>query len=301
MKWSAFSKAAILELAAVLQKAGVEITPVEASTKEELVKTLDQLGITPSAALQLQFRAGYTPMDFGQGPKAELPKIQPQAKGEKIDEFLRRFKAWATVMDIPKGAWMKHLWGALSPEAGATLGAMPTKDLREFEKVEVFLKSQYQITPEEQLRRFRAEKMKCNETFTQFASRMKEYLKGFLKITETEFEDGSKLVVPMLCEQLLSCTGDELQCQVRRRLAGDWTNLKIIVEAFETEHEILRGRKQQGHNQSKEKVAENQRQKQPFRDSQRPSQHSCFNCNEVGHLAFNCPKKNKPENSQEGH
>lgn len=303
LKWKIFSKAAVVEMAAALEGIGVDIHVTDDNTKEEVIAALEFLEITPQTALQAKFGAGAASRDavmqvVSVNKKKELPKLQPQGKDEKIDELLRRFKVWVAACQVPKEEWVRYLWGALSPQAGGTLSSMEEGDASDFDKVEVFLKKQFQITPEEQLLRFRREKPRHGETFTQFGSRLKEYLQGFLKLSSSELEEGNKLVMPMLCEQMLNCAGDELRSQVRRKLEGDWTCFTKIVEAFEIEHEILRNKKRREEAVSSKsyKSVSHESTEGPQRQAKR-----CYNCQEIGHLAFNCLKNANQGNSQEGH
>lgn len=271
LKWTSFNKPTIIELATSARAAGIDITFTEAMSKSELVGLLEFAEVTPAAAMGLKYSpAASTTIGKQEQPKA---KLQPQGKDEEIGDFFTRFKAWIETRGFPKELWVGLLWENISPEVGKILASFEGQK-NSFEEIQLFLLRQYKITPEAQLKRFRTEKKKKDESFLQFGYRLKRFLTEYLSLDNEKFDSMKEGLVPMLLEQLLSGVTLEFGNQVRRRLDGKWTDLDKILQIFDQELEFLAGKEESNSQMKKEK---------PERKDK-----ICSECGKSGHWSKNC-------------
>jgi hypothetical protein len=306
IKWRQLNKDIILELRKVLKDTGCNLQLQDADTLPNLIKELEDMEFSPAVAMELRFQSklGLKGADRGQGSSVPKVKLHPQGKEEKLEEFLRRFNTWIEVCNIKDAQRMEKFWEAASPEVGLAM-TMMGGDKTDFEEVQAFLKAQFKITPEAQLKRFRQERKNKEESFVQFGQRLKAYLIGYLELKPEEFETMVKGLVPMILEQLVAGVSDRVGDQVRRKLAGEKTDFARILRVFDEEADLAteQWEKAKRRSSNREQRAKAPQNEQPLngelqcnscgnkghgiRDCRGPVK--CFRCSKAGHIARDCP------------
>ena len=258
---------------------------------------------------------------------SDIPKLTRLSDSDDIESYLTTFERMMTVYEVAPEKWAFNLAPQLTGRAQQVYAALDTADAQSYDAVKAAILRRYNINEETYRKRFRALKFKHGQSPTELVTRLSDIAGKWLKDCKT-VEDIKDAVVK---EQLLSALPDDVRVWVSERKPNTSTEAGQLAEDYlqaRTSNALLKTERQppgpcprcSEHGHWARHCPNNPRQEssagkmQPLRPSPTPSGYNryrrntapkptdlkprafldgvkCYNCNEKGHLASNCPQK----------
>ena len=248
--------------------------------------------------------------------RTEHIKLTKLAETDDVEAFLTTFERVMTLGRVPEGTWTLHLAPQLSGKALLAYAATSTADAAVYAKVKEAILRRYEISEETYRQRFRGERKRSGEAYSELTTRLYDLAKKWLGSCGSEEEVVEKLVV----EQLLVTMPADLRVWLAERkpgkgadagrLADDYVqarrHIRTKPDSKEGERTVGGGvggtetRKchkcgAEGHIRRNCPVKEPAEKTTPTaatttaKGVRRPVK--CFNCGNLGHISMHCPSK----------
>ena len=258
---------------------------------------------------------------------SDTMKLTRLTETDDIESYLTTFERMLTAYEVDKARWAFKLAPQLTGRAQQAYAALDPSDAECYATVKAAILRRYNINDETYRQRFRSYKYKVGQTPTEIATRLTDLAGRWLKDCST-MEEVKDAVVK---EQLLAVLPEDIRMWVKERKPKATTEAAQLAEDYlqarptgipksdrlptgpcprcgehghwarhcpnNPKQENQEQAKTQGSRQSQPRYAEQSRNGSGQRS--RPSEQGprssdgikCYNCNERGHLSYNCPQK----------
>ena len=238
-------------------------------------------------------------------PVQEKLVLAKFVEGDDVDAFLTTFERVMTGYKIPEGRWAMQLAPQLSgkaQQAYASLGADAAADYREIKKA---ILRRYDVCEETYRQRFRFARKKEQESYSEFASRLRDLADKWL----AQCDSVPSVIEKVLREQLLDVVPTELRVWLCERKPKSVADIGVWADDYQMARKRRSGEDPRTSGRRKEMLGKEARtchsckkeghiaancpekpQSQPQGRPPRLDQRKCFNCHERGHIALQCPK-----------
>ncbi|XP_042144421.1 uncharacterized protein LOC121834733 [Ixodes scapularis] len=142
--------------------------------------------------------------------------LQPFKVKEDIGLFLVNFERTCEKMDYSRDTWPLWLLTVLPCEAADAVARLERAEADDYDKVQSALLKKYRLSADAFRRRFRTERKKSDESFSEFAYNLKSNLVEWLK-GEEALGDHGKVVECIGLEQFYNCLTEETRLWVQDR------------------------------------------------------------------------------------
>ncbi|KAM7313550.1 uncharacterized protein ISCGN_003411 [Ixodes scapularis] len=142
--------------------------------------------------------------------------LQPFKIKEDIGLFLVNFERTCEKMDYSRDTWPQWLLTVLPCEAADVVARLERAEADDYDKVKSALLKKYRLSADAFRRRFRTERKKSDESFSEFAYNLKSNLVEWLK-GEEALGDHDKVVECIGLEQFYNCLTEETRLWVQDR------------------------------------------------------------------------------------
>lgn len=227
------------------------------------------------------------------GPK--LPAFDESK--DNIDAYIQRFERYARAQNWNVGNWGSHLSALLTGKALDVFARLPPASALNYEELKEALYKRFEMTEDGFRKKFRTSKPDGSETFSQFSSRIDNYLGRWIELSKIEKTfDGLKDL--FLREQFILCCSKELSLFLKERIpatvqemaryADQFAEARATTSSFVTQKPVGFDRKPQFNCQQ-------QSRSQGTPGSQRGQ---CYVCGRYGHKAVECTSGTYTPNRQ---
>ena len=233
---------------------------------------------------------------------------------DDIEAYLTTFERMMEAYEIPKQRWVFKLAPQLTGKGQQAYSAMSSEDATDYELVKTSILGRYNINQETYRQRFRAAKRKEGENYVELATRIMDLLKKWTK----ECKDTSEVLELVATEQLLQTLPMEVQIWVSERKPKTVEETGKLAEDFTQARQMStsapdKGRMKPTHlgkgeqevrrchscgktcHEAKDyrrgnRLEQGVEAKAPIHNEKNPKfVPRCYNCQQKGHLAVNCP------------
>ena len=105
------------------------------------------------------------------------PKIPPfNESKDNIDAYIQRFERYAVVQHWNRDNWGSHLSALLTGKALDVFARLPPSSALDYEELKKALYKRFEMTEDGFRKKFRTLKLDGNETFSQFSTRLDNYI-----------------------------------------------------------------------------------------------------------------------------
>ena len=119
--------------------------------------------------------------------KAKIPKL-PMFNDDKddLDAYLQRFERYATLQSWKKENWALNLSALLSGKALDVYSTLPSSEAQNYDTLKLALLRKYNLTEDGYRTKFKTSKPKDDETASQYAARLGNYLNKWTDIVKIQ-------------------------------------------------------------------------------------------------------------------
>ncbi|XP_033762635.1 uncharacterized protein LOC117344094 [Pecten maximus] len=220
------------------------------------------------------------------GPK--LPAFDESH--DNMDAYLQRFERYAEAQKWEHSHWGANLSALLKGKALEVFSRLPVDKALDFEELRKALLLRFEMTEEGFRKSFRTARPEGGETFSQFATRLENYMERWVELSKTE-KTYKKLKDLMLRDQFIHCCGQELPLFLKERSPTSFVEMARLadqyVEARGTKASQVTGRGQKsGYSKPHERGNQDAHaSKSSAKDKK------CYNCGKLGHISYDCRLK----------
>ncbi|XP_077486737.1 uncharacterized protein LOC144098050 [Amblyomma americanum] len=197
-----------------------------------------------------------------------------------------------TTFNVPDSSRVHLILPALTERVRYLLRNLDRAECTDYEAVKTAVLEELKLTPTEYLERFEKAAKRKEETWAQFASRVKTYLMYYIQAREVDSKEAlTDLMVSDRIKASLSPEGIEY---VRLREGESWLKPKEISKALQT-FEQAKGKGRAARQITVPVLQMGQKQG----NVEKPAV-KCHQCHGLGHVARNCPRvtANEPRQQQ---
>ncbi|XP_041365121.1 uncharacterized protein LOC121380393 [Gigantopelta aegis] len=226
---------------------------------------------------------------------------------DDMDAYLTSFERMSIAQKSPQKDWAIHLGTLLTGKARDVYVRLNSEDAMDYDKLKNALLHRYDLTQEGFRQKFRTAKVEVGETYTQFLSRMTGYVHRWIKMSGIN-QDFEGLFDLLLREQLLNSASTELTLYLKERTPESADKMASLAETFvEARKGAVHSIKQE--ERDRRQYVGGERGRIPGKnfsnnynshtnshrcsESHRPWAPKCFVCDKKGHIARECPNRNK--------
>jgi hypothetical protein len=214
--------------------------------------------------------------------RPKLPKFDEDK--DDMDSYLERFEIFATVQNWKTEEWSISLSALLTGKGLQVFTSMPTKDIKNYNKLKNALLKRYQLTEEGFRRKFRDAHPEDNESAYQFIARIKRYFQRWVELTEIEKSyDGLQEL--LIKEQYINTCSAEMKIYLRERAIKDIDELVSLAERYTEARYSEESTENQPKKQNVHQAA-GAKQEEGYRSQQ--GEKRCFICKKTNHVAKEC-------------
>lgn len=262
---------------------------------------------------KLKLSASATPSSSGTSPG--VPKSQPP-KGPKLlafdestddmDAYLRRFERYAKANNWAQENYAMYLSSLLKGKALDVYSRMPISDVDDYSKLKDALLKRFQLTEEGFRKKFHDVKMNNDESASQYMARLADYFDRWIQLAKVKdkFVDLRQFII---VEQFIHSCPNEVGVYLRERGIRTMDEATRVAESYMEAHKVQHRPKSEKKNnqedcinQSEKDLPNNEQITKPFlknietkKKFQSVKEKKCWLCNETGHIASNCPAKQR--------
>jgi hypothetical protein len=150
---------------------------------------------------------------------------------EDLESFLGQFERLAVLQNFKRDTWAIRLGTLLSGKARDVYVRLSEEQASDYEVVKLALMTRFQLTSEAYRKKFRSGKCDSGESFMQFVSRLKLFLKRWMSLSKKpETFEGLRDLV--LMEQLLDGLPVELATFIREREPEDVDQATVLAQQY---------------------------------------------------------------------
>ncbi|XP_065889411.1 uncharacterized protein [Dysidea avara] len=232
-------------------------------------------------------------------PKPTLQKLTPN---DRIEHFIATFERIATQQGWPKEVWATQLAGLLTGKAMAAYAALSTEDALDYDRVKEAVLQRYDINEESYRLRFRQDYKKGDESYHEWADRLRDHFTRWTKNQSISLEE------LIMLEQFLQGMPDGLRVWLRERKPESLRQAAVLADSYvlarkpepqfkqDKSHSIERFH-HDSHGQSneftKEKIDDSQAHQRSITNSK--GDKKCYHCGKFVHLTYSCPVRGEPK------
>ena len=228
--------------------------------------------------------------------KLPRPTLQKLTADDDIESYLHMFEQVAVQQKWPKDAWATQLAGLLMGDALDAFTSVPTAESSKYEVMKAAILCHFEVNAETYRQRFRKDAKKPGESFKGFLGRPTD------KLMLWSNASGLSLKEMVLLEQFLESLPLEMRVRVMERKSSTAGAAAEIVDDLDA------ARRYEGDGRPAAAATSRSRQTRsasptlsavrPFRVPPWPKTNTrgeiqCWACEGWGHIAANCPDKNK--------
>ena len=206
-------------------------------------------------------------------PVQEKLLLSKFVEGDDVDAFVT-FEQVMTGYKIPEGRWAMQLVPQLS---GRVQQAYTAADYWEIKKV---ILRRYDVCEESYWQRFCSVRKKEQESYSKFASRLRDLANKWL----AQCESIPSVIEKVLAEQLLDVVPTELRVWLCERKPKSVADIGVWADNYQMARKCKSGEDPRTNSQRKEMSGKEAR--------------TCHRCKKEGHIAANCPEK--PQSQPQG-
>ena len=160
--------------------------------------------------------------------RTEHIKLTKLAETDDVEAFLTTFERVMTLGRVPEGTWTLHLAPQLSGKALQAYAATSTADAAVYAKVKEAILRRYEISEETYRQRFRGERKRSGEAYSELTTRLYDLAKKWLGSCGSGEEVVEKLVV----EQLLVTMPADLRVWLAERKPGKGADAGRLADDY---------------------------------------------------------------------
>ena len=250
--------------------------------------------------------------------EAKIPKL-PMFNDEKddLDAYLQRFERYATLQSWKKENWALNLSALLSGKALDVYSTLPSSEAQNYDTLKLALLRKYNLTEDGYRTKFKTSKPKDDETASQYAARLGNYLNKWTDIVKIQ-QSYKGLREFMIIDQFMHSIPKEMALFLKERqpTSAGLDNITKMASQYLEAHgnnwsqntqdktKRLGPNKDRGENLEKRSSHTNQDENQSHtsrgenqakfgEQNARRKQFKCYFCQKPGHSWRNCIKAPK--------
>ena len=230
--------------------------------------------------------------------KVSLPKptLQKLSVDDDIEHFLEMFERTAKQREWPEDVWAMQLAGLLTGKAMAAYANLSTESAHDYQAVRQAILRRYQVNAETHRQQFRQDRKKANESYGEWADRLRDRFAKWKKDREISVEE------MILLEQFIAGVPEGLAIWIKEKEPKSLTEAAELADTYALAREdgvkgtqkvtTPLGTAPRGDRQEPRWVESSSPTEQRGRDqTNQQGEKRCFQCNRFGHMMYNCPYK----------
>lgn len=293
--WDAFTEAKLTQFCEAM---GVDITAApNKAAKVAILATLP--GVAPHVALQAIAAAPQR-----QPTRIELQLVK-QGSNERPDAFLERARTHFQLVQADDAQAITLLINAAQPTMAAFVAQQFAAGINTMDAMFTALQTRFTPNRYQYYNLFHTYKMSKDQTAQEIGAELKRLYLGFLQLpAEVDLADHDVIITPTLTARLIqvlpASTAATLRTETMKNQQMQWDEILLLAD------QLLQGATKEARNTD---VQHNGRTR-PYcsihghgshtdaqcyqqRSDKQDSTTQCFQCNQVGHAARNCPLRKK--------
>ncbi|XP_067131604.1 plectin-like [Centruroides vittatus] len=285
----AASKERIAETEAETKRAEIEATSKERIAEIQLER--DRLAHGSRNSEDGLGKASFD--DYARRVRGALPKMPEEE--EAVPSWFRLVEVILETYEVPAEVQGQIVLGALSEKCRASLARLAAEKIKHYPSLKEFVLEELRLSPAEYLKGFRRAARFPEETWPQFASRLKD-LYGYY-VDSREVRTVEDLVELTVADHLKTLLPPEARKYVILQEGNGWSKPAVLAKHIEKFAEATGGEL----TLDRESGRQREQQGKPSRESKpvtrgAPEQHtrnSCHVCGKMGHWRRDCPKRKR--------
>ena len=230
--------------------------------------------------------------------KVSLPKptLQKLSVDDDVEHFLEMFERTAKQRDWPKDVWAMQLAGLLTGKAMAAYANLEIESANDYQAVKQAILRRYQVNVETHRQQFRQDRKKSNESYAEWADRLRDRFAKWKRDREISVE---KMI---LLEQFIAGVPEGLAIALKEKEPKSLTEAAELADTYALAREdggkggaketTPLGTAPRANKQESRRVEPSGPGEQKGRDqTNQRGEKRCFQCNRFGHMMYNCPYK----------
>ena len=223
----------------------------------------------------------------------------PQFREEEVDQYFPAFERCASELQWPEERWALALGSRLTGRALEVYHTLPASEARDYKVLKREILKRYSLTPEAYRQKFRKACREENETYRDFAYKLK---REFSRWCESEGVDSFEgLQELLILEQFKNSASERLRTHLTEREVRNVDRAACMADDFQLVHgderdekshwKTGKNTKQRYWGKKDSQQTETGKSKESEKKQTVGGYFKCYNCGKTGHIARNCRAK----------